>query len=57
MLVTILDVLEGKSVLSALLLVFIEWVPFKLKQLILKFVGFFKKKKKQKLRFNIFEST
>lgn len=54
---TILDVLEGKSVLSALLLVFIEWVPFKLKQLILKFVGFFKKKKKQKLRFNIFEST
>lgn len=47
---TILDVLEGKSVLSALLLVFIEWVPFKLKQLILKFVGFFKKKKETKTK-------
>lgn len=41
---TVLDVLEGKSILSVLLLVFIEWMPFKLKQLILKFVVLRKKK-------------
>lgn len=47
---TILDVLEGKSILSVLLLIFIELMPFKLKQLILKFVVFLRKKKEAKTK-------